>query len=819
MTSRSRILLTALVLCHLLLGPGLLTTRLRLHASALQPAGEEVTLRAREQEKTGDIYHLRGDVEIDYRDLIFRGDEATYHSDTGDVEASGHLLLDGGPNNEHIEADHGTYNLNTDKGRLYSVHGTIGVQLRRQNLVLTSPNPFSFTGREAELEGRDKIIVHHGTITSCQLPEPKWQLHTRKAVVVPGKDAKTYQTAFVLWRVPVFYFPYVDHSTTRKARKSGLLMPHIGNSSIKGTIFGDGFYWAINRSFDALVGGELYSKRGQGERVNIRGIPTDGSYVNFRLYSVQDKLNQGGAEARFNGEARMPFGFRGVADVDYLNSLLFREVFAETFWQAINTEVHSTAFLSRSDRGYSLNLMANRYTNYWSTTPGDIIKLEHAPSLESSSVEHSIRDSRLFWSYDVALDGLSRSELGFRTGEVGRFDAYPHLSAPFQWHGWSLRPEIAARETFYSKELSASGVVGEPLSQFVNRNAFETSFALRPPAVSRVFDKPVFGRTIKHTLEPRMVYRYVGGVGDFDNIIRFDERDILSNTNEVEYALTNRIYVKNAPKKDCDATPTPERKPESVLTPSFSGDEDFGMQSMQSLGTVREPSLPGVRPPATVALAQSDCSNPSSYEFLSWDLAQKYYFDPTFGGALTNGVRNVFSSTVDLTGLAFLTGQRQFSPIVSRLLIRHGSTDIQWNLDYDTRRGQINGSTVFVNQRLSKDFSFGAGHTFLHTPGEVQLSTTLPSVPEFNQFRLQLQYGAPNRRGLNAAAIAGYDAAQHLLQYSAYQTSYNWDCCGFTFELRRFALGSVRDENEYRFSLSLTNVGSFGNLRKQERLY
>jgi LPS-assembly protein len=72
---------------------------------------------------------------------------------------------------------------------------------------------------------------------------------------------------------------------------------------------------------------------------------------------------------------------------------------------------------------------------------------------------------------------------------------------------------------------------------------------------------------------------------------------------------------------------------------------------------------------------------------------------------------------------------------------------------------------------------------------------------------------------LSGAAAFGFDANQGLLQSSAVQTTYNWDCCGITFEYRRFALGALRNENQFRFALSLANVGTFGTLRKQERLY
>ena len=51
------------------------------------------------------------------------------------------------------------------------------------------------------------------------------------------------------------------------------------------------------------------------------------------------------------------------------------------------------------------------------------------------------------------------------------------------------------------------------------------------------------------------VYRYVTGINNFDRILRFDARDIMSDTNEVEYALVNRLYTKRLKPatKDCDS--------------------------------------------------------------------------------------------------------------------------------------------------------------------------------------------------------------------------------------------------------------------------
>jgi LPS-assembly protein len=204
---------------------------------------------------------------------------------------------------------------------------------------------------------------------------------------------------------------------------------------------------------------------------------------------------------------------------------------------------------------------------------------------------------------------------------------------------------------------------------------------------------------------------------------------------------------------------------------------------------------------------------------VSWEVAQKYFLDTTFGGALDPGRRNVFTSTVDLTGIAFLTEARRLSPLISRLRVSAGPrSDFEWDADYDFRAGRVNTSTALFNQHFGQ-FTVGVGNAFLHVPGEISTSTTVALAPKFNQFRGVLGYGSPNSRGFSGAVNLGFDARLNQVQYGSAQLAYNWDCCGVNVEYRRFALASVRNENQFRFSFTLANVGSFGNLRRGERLF
>ena len=48
--------------------------------------------------------------------------------------------------------------------------------------------------------------------------------------------------------------------------------------------------------------------------------------------------------------------------------------------------------------------------------------------------------------------------------------------------------------------------------------------------------------------------------------------------------------------------------------------------------------------------------------------------------------------------------------------------------------------------------------------------------------------------------------------------TYNTDCCGFNVEYRRYNAG-IRDESQFEWSFSIANVGTVGNLKKQDRLF
>jgi LPS-assembly protein len=863
MIFRKRIFITTALVCHLLILPRLVTAQLLCPPPS--PAalhGDMADVCAIEQEKEGSIYKLHHRGRIAYRNYLIWADEATYNSDNGEVVAEGHVLLEGGLNDEYVQASRGVYNVQTEHGRFYHVIGTIGVKQHGGQYLLTTSDPFAFTGKVVDKVGPDRYVVHHGTITACEVPgernsdfggaapgderarkwigRPKWQFNTPHSVINVDGNAHIYLTTFRVYGIPILFFPYATHPVQRQPRQSGFLTPIFGTSNIKGRILGDSFYWAINRSMDATVGAEIFTNRGWAQRGEFRVAPSRNSYAYLTYFGVLDrgdpktKQKQGGEEVRASGMDQFA-GFRAVGSIDYLSSFVFRVVWSQIF-TAVYSEVVSQGFLSKNTRGYSYNLWLQRYQNFLGFQANQVITVEHLPSLEFSTVDREFGKSGLFWNVDTALEGLHRSQPAFGNDAafstapiVGRFDLSPSVSWPLQYHGWSLRPELGVDDTLYTERQSLSTTttttgtttttttVTDAIHQFINRKAAEGSAELRPPSLERVFDQPVFGSKLKHVVEPRIVYRKVSGIDNFDRILRFDFRDVLSDTNEVEYGITQRLYAKKVSPsaQDCSAAGlTMKPSAQSSTAPGLP------LPSTQQ-GQIEPPTPVSSQPenePAEHATgsAATNCAVPAQpRELVSWKLAQKYFLDPTFGGALVPGKQNVFATTSDFDAIAFLINPRHLSPLISRTHVQPGlGIDVFWDADYDFSFHRINYDSVSVGYHIGQ-FGFGGGDTYLKVPGIVK-----PTIPDvFHQSRGYLTYGSPTKRGLSGASTMGFDIHSGFLQFLAIQSTYNWNCCGITVDFRRFVLGPIRNENQYRFTFNLANIGSFGNLTRRYRMY
>jgi LPS-assembly protein len=400
---------------------------------------------------------------------------------------------------------------------------------------------------------------------------------------------------------------------------------------------------------------------------------------------------------------------------------------------------------------------------------------------------------------ESSLAGLSRVQPNFSTGGLTqRLDVHPEISYPFSADGWHLRASAGVRDTLYSRSrVAQTGPDQVPieLPNGINRADAELTLEMRAPVLERTFDsagvEKMFGHDLRHTIEPEFTYRYVGGVDNFLNVLRFDDVDVVSDTNELEYGATQRLFLRPLKQRHCAVT-------------------EESVKSEQE--KIRDPNRASEKKP-------SGCGD---REWISWRLTQKYFFNENFGGAVVDSRRNIFDTTLNLSGIAFLTEPRAISPLISRLRVRTSANlDVEWDFDLDTGAKKFTSNNVLLDVHQGNIFG-GLSYARLNAPGRFYTEGVTSAVSNFNQIRLLLGYGSPTKPGLGVAGNVGLDlnsASSSLVQYGAFQASYNWNCCGLSVEYRKYELGSVRDESEEKFSFTLVNIGTAGNLRRAVSLF
>jgi LPS-assembly protein len=790
--------------------------------------GVPVVAQADNQSWVGNTWTGTGNVELHYRDYILHADKVVYNRATSEVEAEGHVQVAGGPNDVLINADHGDMRLNMHTGRFYHVSGSQGLRSSGHAVVFSTANPFLFSGRVLVQTGEGNYRLVDGSMTNCRLPKPDWQLLSH-VIDLNNGEASTRNSIFEFLGIPLFYLPYLRHPADDTGRETGFLIPVLSNSSIKGFIVGEQFYWVINRSMDMIVGSEYYSKRGWAPNGDFRYKGQDLDHLIVRWNALFDRgveqpvvttppttppqmqlVNQGGVDIVAQGRKDLSPETRVAGIVEYLSSYVYRLVFNDNYSQAISSEVSSDLSLTHQHNGFIPSASLDRFQTFASSTNGDEARILHLPNLRYDVLDRPLGASPLYWRLGSSLDYLSRSEPGFHAHNVGRFDLYPHLSLPFSAGGWSFNPEVAFRDTFYTDSQTpdltgANDGIPTINHSALNRADLEASIDIRPPALERDFTLAGSGRELRHVIEPELTYRYVGGIGaQARKVLLVDTTDIATNTNELGLSITQRFYLRPTSPQPC----APDKQ---QLAQHSSGQRD---QQAPDQPPDRPAELQETEPVAQPAPA-SQCP-PKPREWASWQIAQKFYIDPDFGGALIPNRRNVIDSSLDLTGIAFLTGSRNFSPLISRM--RFEAIDnlrIEWDLDFDPKNGRLQSDNIFAGYSWGIT-TVGVGHAMLNAVDETNGAASTIQSQQVQPF---ISIGKQSRTGFNFAANAGYDFVQNSLQYAGAQAVYNWNCCGLTVGYRRFELGSIRDETQYLYSFTLANFGSVGDIRRSNSVF
>jgi LPS-assembly protein len=735
------------------------------------------------QKRQGNLTLADGDVDIHYGNQRLQADHVQYNDESDEAIARGHVVYD--YENEHLEADEAQYNVSTGRGTFLNVRGTIKIVRRPNPTVLITDNPLYFQAKTVERFGNDLYFLSGAWVTVCEPTHPKWQFYAAHVRVRVDKTMALVNDNFRLLHVPLVWLPYASLPAGPKVRQSGFWIPEIADSNRKGFVFGDAFYWAPTTWLDTTIGAQYLSSRGSAERGQFRATPWENTSIKYSYYGVVDRgistvvsagppvktalVSQGGHEQQLEVKSLLKNNWRFVADVNELSSLTFRLAFADTFGEAINSEVRSAIFLTNNFKGFSFNIASLNDTTFLTlptpptasapATPATSISLRNSPEARFGSVDQAPwRALPVYFGFDASAGAVHRDDPQIDTPPaVARVEFAPRVTVPVHFGPWlDITATAGFRTSYFGDSLVPDSILSKPVlnGESISRNDGEFRLDFRLPTFERFFQQPQSKKKFKHTIEPYFNYNYVTGIHNFSQIIRFDSDSTLTNTNELEYGVTQRLWVKNG-----DAEPK---------------------------------------------------------DLITWSLVQKHFFDPTFGGALVTGARNVFQTLDDISPFAFADGPRNWSPLVSDFKLSPGGPfDFEQILEYDTQRGndgQLTTIGTLAKVKPYKDFSF--------TIADFRLDAN-PAIlqPRANQIRTLIGYGSPTHKGVNVTLGVSYDVTNGVLQNQLVQIGYNGGCCGIVAEYRRIALGQVRTENQWGGALIISNLGRFGNVHRLEKIF
>jgi LPS-assembly protein len=734
-----------------------------------------------------------GNVDVRYGIYRMQADKITIYEAENKLVAEGSVVFDQG-DDQRITGSKGTWNYKTKLG--FFEESTGFTNQTNDGTVIY------FTADRVERTGLNEILVINGKFTACEEAVPKWSFTAKEARIRTNDKLKLKNARFRVRDVPIIPVPYASVPIKERDRSSGFLTPTFGFSPNKGFRLSTAYFQTLGRSADITFRTDLYSSRGIGYGLDVRTRANSRSYFNFGFFAVKDRIfghkedadhpDQGGSIIYADGVHYFSNGFTAAVDVRLTSNLAFRQVFSDGIQQIISPIEVSQAFVNKSWDNYTLNLLARSQVI---SIPNVRIKTRNLPSanFEKRPSRLSFFDSAYF-SFKTSVEGVARREevddLSLYRRQVGsdpvlspalgqRFDAYPQVTLPFYTKYINFTATAAARVTYYSNSFND---IRRVIGRDVIRKYGEFQFDIRPVALARNFFDKDNKFKFRHVIEPFITYRFVKGVDNFNKIIRFDYLDTITDTNEIEFGITNRIYTR--------------RYPEAVT--------DEAQRLLQQKPANEKTAL-SVQP----------------YELFSVTIRGKYFFDETFGGSLIPGRRNQIEPITALSFYTFGGVPRRFSPlnidatyrprktvfVNSRIdvgISGDGLRALSATVGYDTKLLKIFQTFYYTRAvTLIPSLAQYADSTG-HEPGTLRGSQWSPSIMLGNRDRglyggASLFFDFENRRGTGHSPLIS----------SVFTLGYAYDCCSLALQYYTFNVGA-RNDNRVVFSFRLNGIGTFG---------
>jgi LPS-assembly protein len=477
-----------------------------------------------------------GNVVIKYQDSKLTCRKVTVYSDTKDVYAEGdvHLYSKKG----EIAGQNMKYNFDKQSGILYDAKFTAV--------------PFYGAGKSIEKLNANEMLANQAYMTTCDLENPHYRLKTKQVQIFPGDKMVAKGVQLVIGKIPVFYIPqYIQSLSDKRPRltmvpgydkKWGAYLLQSWrfyfDENAKGTVHVDyrdrkGLAWGVDYSYKTPHTGEGLIRT----YYTNEGSTADNFWVldRGRIYRERFKA-EWRHKWQIDPSTQAVWQYYKMKDKDFLQDYFKRE------FEKV-PDPKSYFLLTRTLPSATLSFDVEKRVNHFFPAT------EMLPQLKLDTIDQKIGDSKFYFKNQTSYSNLS-SKTGQPAAtdpkgkQTQRVDSYNQLSHQEKIGIFEVRPYVATRQTYFSRDNSGSSTnllrgifySGADLStKFYRYFELETDYA------------GLDIHRLRHIVTPTLSYAYIHPPTiSASKLTQFDDIDAIDRKNQVTIGLENKLQTKRA---------------------------------------------------------------------------------------------------------------------------------------------------------------------------------------------------------------------------------------------------------------------------------
>jgi len=487
------------------------------------------------QASDGNVFTLEGNAIALYGPQRLEAEHINYRQDENTLTAEGNIRFSAP--GLIIDGEDATLYPDEEKGRLKNItYALTDVHGRGSADVLS-------------MDGRYNQQLMQASYTTCPPDNYDWLLSAKQVDLDREEGVGTARNAKLAFKgMPILFTPYISFPIDDR-RRSGLLIPKIGQTEETGMDISMPYYWNIAPDKDMIIKPRYMSDRGLMMGGEFRYLNAHNEGTLSAEYLPSDD--------RFNNENRslVAIEHHGNPLPRVETRIIASNVSDDSYFEDLGTNLvkSSQSTLERTAEAayhgswWDLGLKVQDYQ-----TVDPALTREDRPYKQLPQIVFDAAPQQRL----LGLKFSTHAETNYFTHTVDdfikgtRIDVQPRLSLPVQNTAWYVDPAVSLRHTTYNLDNVADGEDDNPsrTTPVVSLDAgtfFERS--------SR------WGQTnFVQTLEPRLFYLYVPDknqddipvfdTGDYDFNFwtlfrenRFSGPDRMGDANQLALALTTRF--------------------------------------------------------------------------------------------------------------------------------------------------------------------------------------------------------------------------------------------------------------------------------------